>query len=71
MITNQPSLNTQTLDVSSEDKLLKIIEAQQKQIDSFATMVKNCRAGQQTKEDGKSSRPTPVCFLCGKTGHIK
>jgi hypothetical protein len=45
---------------------LKIIEAQQKQIDS-----RHCRAGQQTKENCNSFRPPSVRFLCGKTGHIK
>ena len=70
-INDQPSLSSQTSDTSSADKLLKIIEAQQKQIDSLTTMVKDCRTVQQTKENSNSSRPPPVCYLCGKIGHVK
>jgi hypothetical protein len=40
-ISDQPSLDTQTLNASSADKSLKMIEVQQKQIDSLATMVKD------------------------------
>ena len=70
-IEDQQNLNSNSSDSPNTEQLYKIIEAQQKQIDSLTSMIRDREAGQQTKESRNYSRPPPVCFECGKVGHIK
>ncbi|XP_061187965.1 uncharacterized protein LOC133196030 [Saccostrea echinata] len=70
-IEDQQNVNTHTPDSPNMEQLYKIIEAQQKQIDSLTTMIRDRGAGQQTKESRNYSRSPPVCYECGKIGHIK
>lgn len=52
------------------DELLKIIEAQQKQIDSLTGLIRYRGINNGTSETRNSNRLPPVCYECGKVGHI-
>lgn len=68
---DQQNLNTQTTDSPTTDQLLKIIEAQQKQIDSLTGLIRDCGTSQQTRENRNYSRSPPLCYQCGRVGHIQ
>ena len=68
---DQHNLNTQTTDSPTTDQLLKIIEAQQKQVDSLTGLIRDCGTSQQTRENRNYSRSPPLCYQCGRVGHIQ
>ena len=70
-INDELNLNTQPADSPTTEHLLKIIEAQQKQIDSLNGLIKDRGTNNRTSETQNSNRPPPVCYECGKVGHIQ
>lgn len=58
VISDHPSLNTKSSDAPSTDDLLKIIQAQQKQIDSLTGYMKDSENKQQTME--RHTTQTPI-----------
>lgn len=70
-ISDQHNLNTQPSDSPTTEQLLKIIEAQQKQIDSLTGLIRDRGTSQHTKENRDFYRSPPVCYECGKVGHMQ
>ncbi|XP_062589604.1 uncharacterized protein LOC134251234 [Saccostrea cucullata] len=68
-ISDQPNLNVPTPESSTADQLLKIIQAQQKQIDSLTSLMKDREGSEHSTERRYSNRPK--CYKCGKLGHIQ
>lgn len=70
-ISDQQNLNTQPTDSPTTEQLMKIIEAQQKQIVTLTGLIRDRGTNQHTRENREFYRSPPVCYECGKVGHMQ
>ena len=74
VVTEKPNVKLSTSDQSpastNVDELLKVVQAQQKQIDSLTCLVKD-QATRPKQDQGRRPFDNRECYRCGRRGHLK